>query len=88
MKRLSELLPRRKTDQPPAGATHEDYVAHMYLGNMYLKLGQDSQAEAEYSRAYALFPSEECKQQLSVVKKRRGEQGFSSKSGNSSLRVA
>ena len=76
MRKLSEFLLRRKTSQP-ADAAREDYHAHMYLGNTYLALGDLTQAEAEYSRAYALSPSEESRKPLAAIRKRRTEQCYS-----------
>src|SRR6202011_4015642 len=76
MRKLSEFLLRRKTAQP-ADAQQEDYHAHMYLGNMYLALGDVTQAEVEYSRAYALSPSEESRKPLAAIRKRRTEQCYS-----------
>ena len=76
MRKLSEFLVRRKAAQP-ADAQQEDYQAHMYLGNMYLALGDLTQAEAEYSRAYALSPSEESRKPLAAIQKRRTEQCYS-----------
>jgi len=76
MRKLSEFLLRRKTSRP-ADARPEDYDAHMYLGNMYLALGDLTQAEAEYSRAYALCPSEESRGPLAAIRKRRTEQSHS-----------
>jgi tetratricopeptide (TPR) repeat protein len=76
MRKLSEFLLRRKADQP-TGPQSEDYHAHMYLGNMYLSLGDLTQAEAEYSRAHALSPSEESRTALGAIQKRRTEQCYS-----------
>ena len=39
----------------------------MYLGNMFLSLGHYARAEAEYSRAHAVFASAESKRQLALI---------------------
>lgn len=70
MKRLAAFLPRRKS-QTPALPSQEDHDAHIYMGNMYLSLGQYAQAEAEYLRAHAASPSDESKNQLRLVQLRR-----------------
>ncbi len=75
MRKLSELLfQKRPAQQALTGQALEDYQAHGYLGNMYLSLGDLAQAELEFSRAYTLFPSEEVKNQLALVRRRRGKQ--------------
>ena len=72
MNTLSRFLPRRKGAQMPlTPQQQEDHIAHMYLGNMFLSVGKYAEAEAEYSRAHAVFPSDECKRQLALIQMRR-----------------
>jgi cytochrome c-type biogenesis protein CcmH/NrfG len=47
-----------------------DYYGHSYLGIIYLAMGDVTNSEAEYSRAYQLFPSEDNEKSLSAVRKR------------------
>jgi len=47
-----------------------DYYGHSYLGYIYLAMGDVTNSEAEYSRAYQLFPSEDNEKSLSAVRKR------------------
>ena len=47
-----------------------DYYGHSYLGFIYLAMGDVTNSEAEYSRAYQLFPSEDNEKSLSAVRKR------------------
>jgi len=47
-----------------------DYYGHSYLGIIYLAMGDVTNSEAEYLRAYQLFPSEENEKSLSAVRKR------------------
>lgn len=47
-----------------------DYYGHSYLGYIYLAMGDVTNAEAEYSRAYRLFPSEDNEKSLVAVRKR------------------
>jgi cytochrome c-type biogenesis protein CcmH/NrfG len=47
-----------------------DYYGHSYLGIIYLAIGDVTNSEAEYSRAYQLFPSEDNEKSLSAVRKR------------------
>jgi tetratricopeptide (TPR) repeat protein len=89
MRKLSDLLFQKKT--PQQGLDHqtlEDYHAHGYLGNMYLSLGDLAQAELEFSRAYALFPSEEVQSRLAIVRRRRAKQYASAKQPPSITRAA
>ena len=54
-----------------------DYYGHSYLAYIYLILGDVTNSEAEYSRAYQLFPSEDNEKSLSAVRKRMSsEAGF------------
>jgi cytochrome c-type biogenesis protein CcmH/NrfG len=47
----------------------DDYYAHEYLGDIYLKLGNLNQAEQEYSRALQLVPPEHLRAKLEQVRK-------------------
>jgi cytochrome c-type biogenesis protein CcmH/NrfG len=47
-----------------------DYYGHGYLGVIYLAIGDVTNSEVEYSRAYQLFPSEENEKSLAAVRKR------------------
>jgi len=47
-----------------------DYYGHSCLGYIYLAMGDVTNSEAEYSRAYQLFPSEDNEKSLSAVRKR------------------
>ena len=47
-----------------------DYYGHSYLGYIYLAMGDVTNSEAEYSRAYQLFPSEDNAKDLTAVRKR------------------
>jgi hypothetical protein len=89
MRKLSELLFQKKSAlQGSNTQALEDYHAHGYLGNMYLSLGDLAQAELEFSRAYTLFPSEEVKNQLAIVRRRRVRQSVSVKQTASTTRAA
>ena len=46
------------------------YYGHAYLGLIYLTMNDLANAEAEYLRAYQLFPSEENEKNLAAVRKR------------------
>jgi cytochrome c-type biogenesis protein CcmH/NrfG len=46
------------------------YYGHAYLGAIYLAVGDVTNAEAQYSRAYQLFPNEESQKDLAAVRKR------------------
>src|ERR1017187_5621405 len=48
------------------------YYGHDYLGAIYLAMGDVTNAEAQYSRAYELFPNEENEKDLTAVRKRMG----------------
>jgi cytochrome c-type biogenesis protein CcmH/NrfG len=47
-----------------------DYYGHSYLGYIYLAMGDVTNSEAEYLRAYQLFPSEDAAKDLAAVRKR------------------
>jgi len=47
-----------------------DYYGHGYLGAIYLAMGNLTNSEAEYQRAYELFPSEENEKDLAAIRKR------------------
>jgi tetratricopeptide (TPR) repeat protein len=89
MRKLSELFFQKKPAQQGSNnQALEDYHAHGYLGNMYLSLGDLAQAELEFSRAYALFPSEEVQNQLAIIRRRRTRQYASAKQSASTTRAA
>jgi cytochrome c-type biogenesis protein CcmH/NrfG len=46
------------------------YYGRAYLGAIYLAMGDATNAEIQYSRAYGLFPSEENGKDLAAVRKR------------------
>ena len=46
------------------------YYGHAYLGAIYLAMGDVTNAETQYSRAYKLFPNEESQKDLAAVRKR------------------
>ena len=87
MRTLSELLFNKKPSDPANSKALEDYHAHGYLGNMYLSLGDLVQAELEYSRAYALYPSDEVKAKLAAVRRLRSR-SFSTARPDSATRAA
>ena len=58
-------------------ANPDYYYGHLYLGNIHLARGQLDKAEAEYSRAYELFPSEDNEKYLLALRKRRERQSAS-----------
>jgi tetratricopeptide (TPR) repeat protein len=47
-----------------------DYYGHSYLGIIYLAMGDVTNSETEYLRAYELFPSEDNKKSLTAIRKR------------------
>ncbi len=47
-----------------------DYYGFVYLGNVALATGRLKEAESHYSRAYAVFPSEDNERALRAVRKR------------------
>ncbi len=51
------------------------YYGHAYLGAIYLAIGDTTNAEKHYARAYELFPNEESEKDLAAVRKRTGSQG-------------
>ena len=46
------------------------YYGHAYLGAIYLAMGDVTNAETQYTRAYELFPSEEVEKDLAAIRKR------------------
>ena len=46
------------------------YYGHAYLGAIYLAMGDVTNAEVQYSRAYQLFPNEESQKDLAAIQKR------------------
>ena len=46
------------------------YYGHAYLRAIYLAMDDVTNAEAQYSQAYRLFPNEESEKDLAAVRKR------------------
>jgi hypothetical protein len=46
------------------------YYGHSYLGTIYLAMDDVTNSEAQYLRAYELFPSEDNEKNLAAVRKR------------------
>ena len=71
----------RQQDFPKALAEAESLVAQhpnyyygqAYLGAIYLAMGDVTNAEAHYLRAYELFPNEQGEKDLAAVRKRLAE---------------
>ena len=51
------------------------YYGHAYLGAIYLAMGDVTNAETQYSRAYELFPNEESDKDLAAVRRRKAGAG-------------
>ena len=51
------------------------YYGHAYLGEIYLAMGDVTNAEAQYLRAHELFPNEESDKDLAAVRKRKAVGG-------------
>jgi cytochrome c-type biogenesis protein CcmH/NrfG len=51
------------------------YYGHAYLGAIYLAMGDVTNAETQYLRAYELFPNEESDKDLTAVRKRKAAGG-------------
>jgi tetratricopeptide (TPR) repeat protein len=72
-----------RLDYPKALSLAQAVVAHdtnncygySYLGNIYLAMGDLPNAEAEYLRAYELFPDEQNENNLTAVRKRLASVG-------------
>lgn len=45
------------------------YYGHAYLGNIYLALGQATNAEAHYLRAYELWPDDDNEKSLAAIRR-------------------
>ncbi len=60
-----------KLTQDLVAAHPDDYYAHYYLGYIFVEMGDLTHGEAEYSRAYELWPSEDMQKKLEAVRKRR-----------------
>jgi len=50
------------------------FYGQTYLGNIYLAMGDLTNAETHYLRSYELFPNEEGQKDLAAVRKRLAEQ--------------
>ena len=48
------------------------YYGHSYLGAIYMAVGNLTNAESHYLRAYQLFPDEQAEKDLAAVRKRMG----------------
>jgi cytochrome c-type biogenesis protein CcmH/NrfG len=46
------------------------YYGHAYLGTIYVAMDDVTNAEAQYLRAYQLYPSEEAEKNLAAIRKR------------------
>jgi tetratricopeptide (TPR) repeat protein len=51
------------------------YYGHAYLGAIYLAMGDVTNAEAHYLRAYELFPNEESGKDLAAARNRKAAGG-------------
>ncbi len=49
------------------------YYGHAYLGAIYLAMGEVTNAQTHYLRAYELFPNEQSEKDLAAVRKRLAE---------------
>ena len=58
---MAQSLVRRQPDY---------YYGHAYLGAIYLAMDDVTNAMAQYSQAYQLFPNEDCQKDLAAVQKR------------------
>ena len=56
---------RTMTKRTPAS-----YYAYSYLGHVYLTMGDLTNAEAQFTRAYELYPTEDQEKPLTAVRKR------------------
>jgi len=73
----------RRQDFPAALSMAQSLVASQpnydygraYLGYIYLTMGDVTNAETQYSRAYQLFPSEENQKNLAAVRNRLATEG-------------
>jgi tetratricopeptide (TPR) repeat protein len=61
----------------------DDYYGHSYLGSIYLAMDDVTNSEAQYLRAYELFPSRDNGRNLAAVRKRIAE--LNSKPPNTAL---
>jgi cytochrome c-type biogenesis protein CcmH/NrfG len=59
-----------------------DYYGYSYLGSIYLRIGDISNAETNYARAYGLFPSERIEKDLEAVRKLRHLEGSTNRKLN------
>ena len=60
-----------KLAQQLAAEHPDDYYSHYYLGWIYVEMGDLAHGEAEYLRAYQLWPSEDMQKKLEAVRKRK-----------------
>ncbi|HUI08186.1 MAG TPA: hypothetical protein VL486_14395 [Verrucomicrobiae bacterium] len=68
-----------KLAQQLAAAHPDDYYSHYYLGWIYVEMGDLAQGDAEYARAYQLWPSEDMQKRLEAVRKRRDSEATKTK---------
>jgi tetratricopeptide (TPR) repeat protein len=68
-----------KLAQQLAVAHPNDYWSHYYLGWIYVEMGDLARGEAEYSRAYELWPSEDMQKRLEAVRKRKDSEATKTK---------
>ena len=68
-----------KLAQQLAAAHPDDYYSHYYVGWIYVEMGDLAHGEAEYSRAYELWPSEDMQKKLTAVRKRRESEAAKTK---------
>jgi tetratricopeptide (TPR) repeat protein len=64
-------FPRALSMAQANAALHpNDYYGHAYLGSIYLEMDDLTNSEAQYLKAYELFPIEENEKNLAAVRKR------------------
>ena len=74
-----------KLTQDLVAAHPDDYYAHYYLGYIFVEMGDLTHGEAEYARAYELWPSEDMQKRLEAVRKRRQSETSRTKDLNGTL---
>jgi cytochrome c-type biogenesis protein CcmH/NrfG len=53
------------------------YYGYAYLGNVYLAMGDITNAESQYAKAYELLPDEQHEKKLAAIRKRLAHEQFS-----------
>jgi len=66
----SDYVKARFLAQEIVGREPRYYYGYAYLGNIALATGDLTNAEAQYARAYELFPNEDNEKNLAAVRKR------------------